>query len=118
MGAETYAGGCQCGAVRYSVEVDLDHTLSCNCSRCRRLGLILAFAPKDAFTLEAGADATTEYRFNKHVIRHLFCTTCGVQPYAEGAMPDGTPVVAVNIRCLDGVDLGALRPRPVDGASA
>ena len=118
MGVETYAGGCQCGAVRYSVKADLDHTLSCNCSRCRRLGLILAFTPKAAFTLEAGADATTEYRFNKHTIRHLFCTTCGVQSYAEGAMPDGTPVVAVNVRCLQAVDLGALSPRPVDGASA
>lgn len=118
MAMQSYRGGCQCGAVRYGIEVDLDRIFACNCSRCRRLGLILAFAPTSSFTLEAGAEATTEYRFNKHVIRHRFCTTCGVQAYAEGSLPDGTPTIAVNVRCLDGIDLASLSPTPVDGAAA
>jgi hypothetical protein len=32
-------------------------------------------------------------------------------------MPDGSAMVCVNVRCLDGVDLDALRPTPFDGAS-
>lgn len=118
MAKMTYSGGCQCGAVRFEAALDLDHTLSCNCSRCRRVGSILAFAPADAFTLQSGEEALREYRFNKHVIAHLFCGTCGIQSFSRGAMPDGTPMVAVNARCLEGVDASALSPTPYDGASA
>ena len=33
-------------------------------------------------------------------------------------MPDGTPMVAINVNCLDGVDARALPARPFDGAAA
>ena len=55
--------------------------------------------------------------FNKHVIQHRFCTACGVESYAEGAMPDGTPTVGINLRCLEDVDVDKLSPRPWDGRS-
>lgn len=112
-----YTGGCQCGAVRYAVDVDLDRTATCNCSRCRRLGTILAFAPAENFRLESGESGMTEYRFNKHVIAHLFCATCGVQSFSRGAKPDGSVMVAVNARCLDHVDVALLTPTTYDGAS-
>lgn len=115
MAMESYSGGCQCGAVRFKVEVDLDQTIVCNCSRCGRLGQILAFAPEAAFELESGEGAQTAYRFNTHKIEHLFCTTCGIQSFGRAAMPDGTPTVAVNARCLDGVDPAGLNPTAVDG---
>jgi hypothetical protein len=117
MTSKHYTGGCQCGAVRYEVTTELDNTVSCNCSRCGKLGSILAFAPAQAFKLLSGEQAQTEYRFNKKVIEHLFCSTCGIESFARGAMPDGTPMVAVNVRCLDGVDPATLSPRAVDGRS-
>jgi hypothetical protein len=113
-----YTGGCQCGAVRYAVEVDLDRTVTCNCSRCRRLGAILAFAPAQKFALESGEGAMTEYRFNKHAIGHLFCASCGIQSFSRGTTPDGVDMVAINARCLDHVDVALLTPTPYDGASA
>ena len=118
MAVATHRGSCQCGAVRYRAELDLDSVVTCNCSRCRRLGSVLAFAPADRFHLEAGEDATTEYLFNRHAISHRFCSTCGIQAYSRGAMPDGTPIVAVNVNCLDGVDVRALKAQHFDGASA
>lgn len=117
MGMQHYTGGCQCGAVRFAVDVDLDRTIACNCSRCAKLGAILAFTPAVSFTLTAGEGAMTDYRFNKKTIHHLFCSTCGIESFARGAMPDGTPMVAVNARCLDGVDPAALSPQAVDGRS-
>ncbi|MDB5457950.1 MAG: aldehyde-activating protein, partial [Caulobacter sp.] len=57
-----HAGGCQCGRVRYEVEVALDDTITCNCSRCGKLGSVLTFAPAEAFTLLSGEDALSEYR--------------------------------------------------------
>lgn len=99
-----HSGGCQCGAVRYSVDVDLSQPVICNCSRCRRLGSVLAFAPQSAFVLERGDGAQTEYLFNSGKIHHLFCKTCGIQSFSFADAPDGTPMVAININCLDGVN--------------
>lgn len=117
MGVQTYQGGCQCGAVRYEVETDLDNTISCNCSRCGRLGSILSFSPKDSFRLLSGEGKTTEYQFNKHVIHHMFCSTCGIQSFARGIGRDGTEMIAINARCLDGVEPDMLSPQKVDGRS-
>ena len=32
-------------------------------------------------------------------------------------MPDGSPMVAVNARCLEGVEVAKLAPKPFDGRS-
>lgn len=117
MSIKTYAGGCQCGAVRYEASLDLNKTVSCNCSRCGRLGSILSFAPTSGFKLIKGEGATTAYRFNKHFIQHLFCATCGIQSYSRGVTPDGAEMIAVNARCLDGVEPDALSPQKYDGRS-
>lgn len=112
---KTYHGGCQCGAVRFDVTMELGEVISCNCSRCGRLGSLLAFAPAQDFKLTAGDKATTEYLFNKHAIHHLFCSTCGIQSFARGRMPDGAEVIAVNARCLDDVNVGSLTVKSVNG---
>lgn len=112
-----YKGSCQCGAVTYETTVDLDRTAVCNCSRCSRLGWIVTFTDADAFELKSGDGNLSEYLFNHHVIHHLFCKTCGIESFARGMKPDGTPTVAVNVRCLEGVDLAALTPMQFDGKS-
>jgi len=91
--------------------------ISCNCTHCRRKGLLLAFFPKNVFTLTQGADQLTTYTFNTHKIVHQFCNACGVQAFAEGVAPDGTDTRAVNLRCVPAVDLDALELKRVDGAS-
>lgn len=81
-------------------------------------GLLLAFAPGTNFTLTTNNDSDlTEYRFNSMKIRHLFCPTCGVQSFGRGTSPDGTDTVAINVRCLDGVDISSLARIPFDGKS-
>jgi hypothetical protein len=116
--AKTYTGGCHCGAVRYEVQADLGNVISCNCSICTKRGSILTFAPADQFKLLKGGDVLKDYLFNKKVIHHVFCPTCGVESFANGTRPgDGAKMVAVNVRCLDGVDLDALKPKKFDGRS-
>jgi hypothetical protein len=112
-----FEGSCHCGRVAYTVEADLDRTITCNCSYCQRRGSILTFSPATAFTLDKGEDALTEYRFNTQKIQHLFCETCGIESFARGSMPDGTPMVAVNVRCLSGVEPTELEPTLFDGRS-
>lgn len=115
MTVQHYRGGCQCGAVAYEVDADLDSTITCNCSRCQRLGAVLAFAPRDGFELKSGEENLAEYRFNTKKIRHLFCKTCGIESFALGAMPDGSPIAAINVNCLEDVDPRALDSKHVDG---
>jgi hypothetical protein len=116
MSASRYSGSCHCGAVRYTVEADLSQpVIACNCSICGRSGSLLAFVPSDKFTLEQGSDALTDYQFNKHVIHHMFCKVCGIKAFARGVGRDGAPTVAVNTRCLDGIDITKLNVMPYDG---
>jgi hypothetical protein len=111
-----YTGSCHCGAVKYEVDLALDNVVSCNCSICSRSGTLLTFAPTEAFNLLQGDESLREYRFNKHVINHNFCTTCGIKSFAHGVGPKG-PMVAINVRCLEGVDLDELTIQKFDGRS-
>ncbi len=114
---KTYQGGCHCGQVRYQVELELGEAITCNCSICSKTGSMLTFVPAAQFKLLSGEAHLTDYLFNKQAIHHLFCDTCGIRSFARGDMPDGAPMVAVNVRCLDDVDLGALKTKHVDGKS-
>lgn len=114
----TLTGSCHCGKIAYELEGDTPTAaLSCNCSMCRRKGSLLHFAPADSFTLKGSRDDLSTYEFNKHAIQHHFCTACGCSPFAEGKNPKGDRMVAINLRCADGVDLDALEINHIDGAS-
>ena len=114
---QTYSGGCQCGAVRYEIAPEIGEVMSCNCSRCAKLGWLLTFVPAADFKLTAGEDAATDYQFNKRNIHHLFCASCGIESYARGKGRDGAEMVAINVRCLEGVDPADLTVRQIDGRS-
>lgn len=110
-----YSGSCHCGNVKFEVEGSLDGAMACNCSMCQRKGSLLWFVPRTALTLTtADADLAT-YTFNKHVIQHRFCAHCGIHPFGEGEDPRGNAMAAVNIRCLENVDLDAVPVQHYDG---
>lgn len=71
MSEKHYKGGCQCGAITFEVDIDIDGTVSCNCSRCKPMGFKLAFTPREKFDLKSGGDEITEYLFNTQKIKHL-----------------------------------------------
>ena len=113
----TYTGGCHCGAVRYRVKVKLDRAMICNCSICTKAGTMLAFTPVSELELLAGQDALSDYQWGKKRIHHLFCRHCGIRSFAGAIGPDGREMAAINVRCLDGVDLGAVPTGQFDGKS-
>jgi hypothetical protein len=112
----TMRGSCHCGAIAYTLDERPVEAMECNCSHCRRKGYLLAFVAPDSFHLEASGDAIATYTFNKHVIQHHFCKTCGCAPFGRGAGPGG-PMIAVNLRCAEDLDLDMLTIQKVDGAS-
>jgi hypothetical protein len=118
MSTQNYSGSCHCGAVAYKVDLDATRpVISCNCSICRRAGTLLSFVPATDFTLEKGDDQLIGYQFAKRHIDHLFCKTCGIKSFARGTSPDGTVMIAVNVRCLADLDLEELNVMPYDGAA-
>ena len=117
MTEQTYRGSCHCEAVQFEAPLDLDKTMVCNCSRCQMLGWVMAFAPRARVRITMGEGATSEYLFNNRRIRHQFCATCGIEPFAFAVSPEGTEMVAVNVNCLDGVEPRALSSKSVDGRS-
>ena len=95
-----YQGGCHCGAVKFQVEapanIEADY---CNCSICRKSGILHLIVPLARFDLIAGEESLSQYTFNTGVAKHTFCKTCGVKPfYTPRSNPDG---VSVNVHCLD-----------------
>ena len=110
-------GSCHCGTVKFEVEGAFSEAMECNCSHCSRKGYLLWFVPREQLHLQTPQDDLSTYRFNRHVIDHHFCPNCGCAPVGFGTAPDGKATAAVNIRCLEGVDLTSVKRVPVDGRS-
>lgn len=110
-----YTGSCHCGRIAYEVDGELKQAIECNCTHCRRKGYLLWFVPREQLRLTAGEDALATYRFNKRVLDHHFCPTCGCAPFAFGTGPGGARTAAINVRCLEGVDLATLPRQAYDG---
>lgn len=112
-----HMGGCHCGKVKYEVEMNVEKAISCNCSICTKRGSLLDFVPEEQFKLLSGEFELGDYQFNKKIIHHLFCKNCGILSYSKATAPDGTKMVAINVRCLDGVDLSQIKITEYNGRS-
>lgn len=112
-----HKGSCHCGKVKFEADIDLKSALSCNCSICLRKGTLLTFVGADKFKIVSGKENLTNYQFGKKSINHTFCSTCGVTPFGSGKAPDGSAVFAVNVRCLDDIDLDKIVINNFDGKS-
>ncbi len=91
--AEAMAGGCQCGAVRYSVRIDNDDAYLCHCRMCQRAtgGVSIAFKGV------AKADVTWEREPDRYrsspIAQRGFCAACGTPltfEFDDGAHMDLT----------------------------
>jgi hypothetical protein len=115
--AKSYQGSCHCKAVRFEATLAFDKAMECNCSICSRVAALRVFTPAAQFKLLSGEDALTDYQFGKQHLHHLFCKVCGVHSFASGTGRDGVEMRAVNVRCLEGVDVAALEIAHFDGKS-
>lgn len=112
-----YQGSCHCGQIAFEVEGEIPEVMSCNCSMCQRKGTLMWFVPRDAIKLLTPPENMSTYTFNKHVIQHRFCPKCGIHPFGEAPSPTGQQMAAINVRCLEGVDIPALKVKHYDGRS-
>jgi len=106
---------CHCGAVQFELAHPPETVTECNCSFCRRVGVLWAYYAADEVRLLTEPLSTNTYAWNgKHVDFHR-CATCGCLthwvPRAAGRNQRG-----FNARLLDPEVLAAARLRHKDGA--
>ncbi len=113
----TYKGSCHCGRIAFQLDAEIAQLMDCNCSMCLRRGGLLFFVPRASLRLATPEADLATYRFGKRHIQHHFCPTCGCAPFGEAADPAGKAMAAVNARCLEDIDLSALKVVAFDGKS-
>ncbi len=98
MDANKHGGSCHCGTVRFEVEIAQDPRISrCNCTICRRTGVISTVVKPAAFRLLSGEANLGAYEWGGRIAKRFFCKTCGVQCYAPGHLAQlGGDYVSVN----------------------
>ena len=121
----TYRGSCHCGRVRFEVDAEIDHVRVCDCSICHRRGALNFRVPRAALRLLGPWEELSIYEWGTKTAKDYFCPVCGILPFRrpgdpaphelkEGVLPfDGW---AVNVRCLDGVDVDALPIKKIHGS--
>jgi hypothetical protein len=86
------AGGCQCGAVRYTVHAAPQSLYHCHCQMCRKVhgAMFATFAvvPVADLVIAKGADQLSRFESSPGVLR-LFCRGCGCQLFSTiAAQPE------------------------------
>ena len=110
----TYRGSCHCGRVRFEVDADIDHVRVCDCSVCRRRGALNHRVDEQDLRLLTPLRELSVYEWNTKTAKDYFCPACGILPFRR---PRTAPHVwAVNVRCLEGVDLSAIPVKYVHGS--
>ena len=105
--------------------MDLDHVRACDCSVCRRRGALIHRVPEERFRLLTPLSALTLYEWGTRTAQDYFCPKCGILPFrkprdltvderAQGLQP--FTGWAVNVRCLDGVNLENIPTKHIHGS--
>jgi hypothetical protein len=110
----THKGGCHCGRIAFEIEGEIPQLMDCNCSICTKRGYLHWFVPNDQVHMKTPAANIATYTFMTGKFQHQFCPSCGCAPFVISTDGSGT---AVNVRCLEGVDLSRLEVQPFDGRS-
>ena len=77
--ATSHAGGCLCGAVRFTASGAAQRVLTCHCVMCRQhtgapFVVLAVYAPEQVTV----SGETLDYRSSEHVLRRR-CAACGAQ---------------------------------------
>ena len=107
-------GACHCGAVRVTVPRKPRSVTDCNCSICRRYGVLWAYYKAATVRVEGPTQA---YAWGQKALYFVRCRTCGCVMWWERAKPDLERKMGVNWRNFPLALVEATKVRKLDGAA-
>lgn len=98
-------GGCHCGAIAYTAEVDPEEVIVCHCTDCQTLSgsafRTVAFARKSSFEFVRGeARVYVKTAESGRQREQTFCPTCGTPIYSSPVAADygdEDPLIGVRV---------------------
>ena len=95
-------GACHCGAVQWRLAGEPDGATACNCTVCRRYGVLWAYDYEDEDE-GIGVSGPTQAYVRGKAIEFHFCTTCGCVAFWRAQQTDaaGRRRIAVNLRLAE-----------------
>lgn len=99
----TLEGACHCGAVTWEFDGKPDAVTACNCTVCRRYGVLWAYDYENEGIRVAGPTEVYLRQDGSGVLGFHFCPTCGCVAYWRSTDPgdDGRRRIAVNVRLTE-----------------
>ena len=92
---------CHCGAVRVHVPRRPRSLTNCNCSMCRRYGVLWAYYKDAEVQMDAGPGDTDDYVWGRRSQKFVRCAHCGcVMQWRKFSLGPGT-YTGVNARNFD-----------------
>jgi len=104
-------GQCSCGAVRWRFRGEIPDATICNCTACRRYGVLWAYDfDGEAIDVDDPKSALKTYVRGSGSLSFNFCSVCGnlVSWRARRPMADGRIRIAVNLRLAEPEDVAQI----------
>ena len=107
-------GSCHCGAVRWQFDGVPEDATACNCTVCRRYGVLWAYDYVDEGIRTEGP---TRAYIRGDAIEFHFCSTCGCVVFWRAIEGDasGRRRTAVNLRMAEPAAVAGIPIRHFDG---
>ena len=109
-------GACHCGSVRVTIPRKPRTVTDCNCSICRRYGVLWAYYKASSVRIEAKRKATKSYSWGRKALKFVRCATCGCVVCWQRIVPKPRSYMGVNFRNFDPSVIESTRIRRLDGA--
>jgi len=107
-------GSCHCGLARWTFAGVPESATACNCTVCRRYGVLWAYDYEGEGIQVSGP---TKIYVRGRTTGFHFCDACGCVAYWRGLTPgeDGRRRIAVNLRLAEPEAVGAIAMEHFDG---
>lgn len=108
-------GTCLCGRLRWRCKEMPDAATACNCTACRRYGVLWAYGHENEDIWVSGDSRA--YAREKPSLEFHFCATCGCVGFWRGVRTNsrGQRRIAVNLRLANPAEVGAIIIDHFDG---
>jgi hypothetical protein len=107
---------CHCGSVRLEIDAPPSEVTECNCSICRRYGVLWAYYPPVRVRVLPPDPPTDVYAWGDKSIEFHRCRNCGCVSH-WAAVNRGRDRMGVNARLMAPEVLAGARVRHLDGAN-